>query len=288
MKKFKKIALVAVAAVMIFTMAACGSSNSSSSGSSTSSNSASATEEGNAASVKGQTFKAGLEPTFKPFDTTDSDGNLTGFDVDLVNAIAEDQGFKVEWENLQFDGLIPALQAGNINIIASGFSINPEREKQVDFSDPYYDSGLVVVVKDDNNDIKGVDSLTSDMKVAAQIGTTGAEKADKLKSDGKIADTVILPQVDTAMMQLKNGDVQAVIIDKPVAEAYASSDDSGIKIVGKTMNADQYGIAVKKGDKDLQAALNAGLKNVKENGTYDKIVSKWFSSASDSSTGSAA
>ena len=155
--------------------------------------------------MTGQTFKAALEPTFPPFDTTDSSGKLTGLDVDLINAIAEDQGFTVKWENLQFDGLIPALQAGNIDIIASGMSITPEREKQVDFSDPYYDSGLVVAVASDNNTIKGEDDLTPDMKVAVQIGTTGAAEAQDLKDGGKIAEVVVLPQLDTAMMQLING-----------------------------------------------------------------------------------
>ena len=163
MKLFKKLMIAALAAGMIFSLSACG-------GSSTGSGSSA-----DAASVKGETFKAALEPTFPPFDTTDDSGKLTGLDVDLVNAIAEDQGFTVQWENLQFDGLIPALQAGNIDIIASGMSINEKREKQVDFSDPYYDSGLVVAVAADNTTIKGEEDLTPDMKVAAQIGTTGAQ-----------------------------------------------------------------------------------------------------------------
>lgn len=289
MKKFKKLAVIALAAAMTISMAACGSSSSSSSSSAASSaDSANASAEaGNAANVKGQTFKAALEPTFPPFDTSDDQGNLTGLDVDLVNAIAEDQGFTVEWENLQFDGLIPALQSGNIDIVASGMSINKKRAKQVDFSDPYYDSGLVVAVKSDNDTIKSEKDLTPDMKVAAQIGTTGAQEAQKLKDDGKIADVVILPQLDTAMMQLINGDVQAVINDKPVTEAYIAKQQGKIKMVGDVINADSYGIAVQKGNKDLLAAINAGLKNVKDNGTYDQIVSQWFSDTSSLAEGSA-
>ncbi|MDD6254584.1 MAG: basic amino acid ABC transporter substrate-binding protein [Eubacteriales bacterium] len=281
MKKLKKLAVAALVVTMAISMAACGSSSSNSSSSSGSAASAS-TE-----SVKGQTFKAALEPTFPPFDTTDDQGNLAGLDVDLVNAIAEDQGFTVEWENLQFDGLIPALQSGNVDIVASGMSINSDREKEVDFSDPYYDSGLVVAVKADNTTINGEKDLTPDMKVAAQIGTTGAQEAQKLKDEGKVADVVILPQLDTAMMQLINGDVQAVINDKPVTEAYIAKQSGKIKIVGDTINADSYGIAVQKGNKALLNAINAGLKDVKDNGTYDNIVNQWFSDTSSLAEGSA-
>ena len=276
MKKFKNLMIAALAAGMIFSLSACG-------GSSTGSGSSA-----DAASVKGETFKAALEPTFPPFDTTDDRGKLTGRDVDLVNAIAEDQGFTVQWENLQFDGLIPALQAGNIDIIASGMSINEKREKQVDFSDPYYDSGLVVAVAADNTTIKGEEDLTPDMKVAAQIGTTGAQEAQELKDAGKIGEVIILPQLDTAMLQLINGDVDAVINDKPVTEAYIAKQKDKIKTVGEVINADSYGIAVQKGNTALQAALNEGLQNIKDNGTYDQLITKWFNDTSSlAETGSA-
>lgn len=276
MKKFKNLMIAALAAGMIFSLSACG-------GSSTGSGSSA-----DAASVKGETFKAALEPTFPPFDTTDDSGKLTGLDVDLVNAIAEDQGFTVQWENLQFDGLIPALQAGNIDIIASGMSINEKREKQVDFSDPYYDSGLVVAVAADNTTIKGEEDLTPDMKVAAQIGTTGAQEAQELKDAGKIGEVIILPQLDTAMLQLINGDVDAVINDKPVTEAYIAKQKDKIKTVGEVINADSYGIAVQKGNTALQAALNEGLQNIKDNGTYDQLITKWFNDTSSlAETGSA-
>lgn len=271
MKIMKKIAIAALAACMMFSLAACGSGSAG--------NNASANND--SGDVTGQTFKAALEPTFPPFDTTDDKGTLTGLDVDLINAIAEDQGFTVQWENLQFDGLIPALKAGNIDIIASGMSINPKREKQVDFSDPYYDSGLIVAVAKDNTTINSEADLTPDMKVAAQIGTTGAQEAQDLKDAGKIADVVILPQLDTAMMQLINGDVDAVINDKPVTEAYINKQPDKIKMVGEVINADSYGFAVQKGNQSLQTALSAGLTNIKANGTYDEIVAKWFNDTSD-------
>lgn len=230
-------------------------------------------------SIKGQKFIAATEPTFAPFDTTDEDGNIIGFDMDLMDAIAKDQGFKVEYKAFEFDALIPALQNGNADIITAGMNAeDPARQKKVDFSKTYYDSGLVVMVKADNNDIKSIKDLKDNMIVASQIGTTGADKANKLKKEGKIKETKILNQFTDCTFQVKNGDVDAVIIDKPVAEE-AIGKDSSLKIVGKPLNAESYGFAVKKGNEALRKAINKGLEKLTEDGTYDKIYKKWFGKA---------
>ena len=115
------------------------------------------------------------------------------------------------------------------------------------------------------------------MKVAAQIGTTGADKATALTEEGKIADAVILNGLDTAMMQLINGDVQAVINDKPVTEAYIAKQPDKIKIVGDVMNAEAYAIAVQKGNSELLDKINAGMKDLQDSGKFDEIHDKWFS-----------
>lgn len=267
MKKFKKFMALSLALVTAVAFSACGSSKTDGAGSA----------DGQSGSNSEVVYKVGTEPTFPPFDTTDDAGNIVGFDMDLITAIGEDQGFKVEFQNLQFDALVPALQSGQIDIIAAGMNgEDEERRKQVDFSDPYYDSGLVVAVKNDNTTINGIDDLTSDMKVAAQIGTTGADKATELKEEGKVADAVILNGLDTAMMQLINGDVQAVINDKPVTQAYIDKQPDKIKIVGDVMNAEAYAIAVQKGNSELLGKINTGLQNLKDNGKFDEIFNKWF------------
>lgn len=120
-----------------------------------------------------------------------------------------------------------------------------------------------------------MDDLTADMKVASQIGTTGADQTKALFNDGKIKEAVILNGFDTCMLQLKNGDVNAVIIDQPVAKAYMAKQD-GVKIVGDVLNAESYGFAVQKGNKELLDKINAGLQNVIDNGTYDELIEKWF------------
>ena len=222
-------------------------------------------------------YKVGTEPTFPPFDTTDEDQNIVGLDMDIIKAIGEDQGFEGEFENLSFDGLIPALKAGNIDIVAAGMNKDdPERQEQVDFSDAYYESQLFVAVTVDNDSITGIDSLTPDMKVAAQTGTTGAEKVKELAEEGKIKEAVILDGLDTCMMQLINGDVSAVINDKPVTEAYMKKQPDKIKMVGEALNAENYGFAVQKGNQELLDMINEGLANIKADGTFDELVDKWF------------
>ncbi len=259
MKK-KSIVAVLLAMVLVFSLAACGGG-----------------EEEAAKDADTVTYKVGTEPSFPPFDTTDEEQNIVGLDMDIMKAIGEDQGFEVTFESLTFDGLIPALKAGNIDIVAAGMNKDDkDRQKQVDFSDAYYESKLMVAVTKENNKIKSVDDLTADMKVAAQTGTTGANKVQELADKGKIAEAVILDGLDTAMMQLLNGDVAAVINDKPVTEAYMSKQPDKIKMVGKPLNAENYGFAVKKGNKELLDKINAGLANIKEDGTFDKLVDKWF------------
>jgi len=255
----KSIIAILLALVLVFSMTACGG--------------------GSDAEGDVPVLKVGTEPTFPPFDTTDEDQNIVGFDMDLIAAIGADQGFDVEFVNLSFDGLIPSLKNGDIDIVAAGMTITDERLEQVDFSDGYYDSQLVVAVAIDNEDITGIDDLTKDMKVAAQTGTTGALTTQELADQGTIGEAVILDGLDTCMMQLINGDVSAVINDKPVTEAYINKQADKIKMVGDTLSSESYGFAVQKGNTELQEQINAGLANVIDNGTFDELIEKWFSEA---------
>ena len=158
-------------------------------------------------------------------------------------------------------------------------NVTPERAKQVAFSDPYYKTGIVVLVKKDNTTISGWDSFTSGsgLKVAVQTGTSQADIAEQLKKEGKISKVTILNQNTTALQQLENGDVDAVLVDKPVAVDIVASKGEKYKVVGD-MKADSVAdvaIAVKTDNKDLLKKINKGLKNLKENGTYDKLAKKW-------------
>lgn len=228
---------------------------------------------------KGKTYKVGTEPTYPPFDTTNEDGDIIGFDMDLMKAIAKDQGFEVEFASFDFDALIPALKSDSADIVIAGMNITPERAKQVDFSDSYYKTGVVLLVKKNSTKITGWDSFTSGsgLKVAAQTGTLQADIANKLKDEGKVSSVSVLNQNTTALQQLENGDVDAVLVDKPVAVDISASQGDKFKMVGdiKPNSITDNGIAVKKGNKELLKKINTGLKHVKENGTYDKLAKKW-------------
>lgn len=223
------------------------------------------------------TYKVVTEATYPPFDTVDEDGNIVGFDMDLIAAIAEDQGFKVEFVDMPFDSLIPALESGTGDIIAAGMWCgDPERAERVDFSDIYYSGGMALLVADDNEDITGLDSLTPEHKVASQIATNYADTITEMADEGLIKEAVILDGFDTCILQLANGDVDAVMTAKEVVNAYLAQQEGKIKLAGDIENSEDFGFAVQKGNSELLDKINAGLQNVKDNGTYDELVAKWI------------
>ena len=264
---WKKTLAALLLAAMVLTLAACGSSNKDSAAQSSGSASAGTAEKAK--------YVVATEPGFPPFEITNDKDEVVGFDIDLIKAIGEDQGFEVEVSNLEFDSLIPALNSNNADIVIAGMTILPERAEVVDFSDPYYDSGLVVLVQEGNTDIKGEDSLTADMKVGAQLGTTGADEATKLKDEGKIKEAVLLEKNDLLVQQLKAGDINAIIIDGPVAQEFVNKNEGQFKIVGEVIDAAPFGIAVKKGNSELLGKINTGLKNLVESGKFQEICDAW-------------
>ena len=159
----KKFLMVLMSLMMLVMVAGCGGSG----------------EKKSAEQPK--VLKVGTEPTFAPFEFQEKGSKeFVGFDMDLIRAIGKQLNMKVEVQNMGFDALIPALNAGNIDVAAAGMSITPDRQKAVDMSDPYYVSGLTIVVNKDNNSIKGLKDLEG-KGIAVQIGTTGADKAAKVK-----------------------------------------------------------------------------------------------------------
>jgi glutamine transport system substrate-binding protein len=227
------------------------------------------------ASKEQKVLKVGTEPTFAPFEFQEKDSKeFAGFDMDLARALGKKMGMKVEIQNMGFDALIPALNSGNIDMVAAGMSITDERKKAVTFSDPYYTSGLTIVVTKDNNEIKSLKDLEG-KKIAVQIGTTGADKAAKVPG-AKVTSFNTNAEV---FLELENKGVDAVIIDKPVAAYYMTKEGKDKdKMVGETMDAESYGFAFKK-DSKLAADVNKALAELKKDGEYDKIYTKWFGKA---------
>ncbi|MGE5380671.1 MAG: basic amino acid ABC transporter substrate-binding protein [Methylocystaceae bacterium] len=221
------------------------------------------------------TYTVGSETTFPPFEMVDKDGKYTGFDMDLINAIAEAGGFKVKIQSQGFDGLIPALQTGNIDIIASGMTITEERKKSIDFSDPYIDAGLMIAVPADNTTITKPEDLKG-KTIGVQIGTTGADFAANLQKQYPDIKIKTFNTVDLIFADMANKGCDAVINDKPVSADYIKKGHPEVKLVGEVMTGEQYGFAVKKGNAELLAKVNDGLKKVKASGKYDEIYKKYF------------
>lgn len=218
-------------------------------------------------------LKVGTSADFPPFEFQGKDGNTyDGFDMDLIRAIGQEMGYKVEISNVSFDGLIPALEAGNIDVCISGVTINDERKQKVIFSDPYYQSGLSIVVPKDNTDIKGFKDLKG-KKVAVQIGTTSATEAKKIEG----AEVKELSASNDTFIELTAKGVDAVVNDKPVNDRYiVETGNKDVKVLNELLTAEDYGIAINKKNTELQSKINAALKKLKENGEYDKIYTKWF------------
>lgn len=219
-------------------------------------------------------YKVGVDVTYPPFEF--KEGNeYKGIDIDLINAIAENQGFEIELSPMDFGGIIPAMQANQLDVAIAGMSITDERKKVVDFSEPYFDAGLTVVVKKDNAEIKSVDDLKG-KTVAVKKGTTGAKYATDNAT--KLDITVVQFNDSPAMFQeVSNGNADALIEDYPVISYAIAQQDLGLKIVGDRLNGDQYGIAVLKGENaDLLEKINKGLAELKEDGTYDEIVKTYL------------
>lgn len=267
MKKSRRIVVALLLVLsLVLTMTACGKTEKPEANTNTS---ATNTEQ------KEVIYKVGTEPTFPPFEFFDKQTQeITGFDVELIKAIAEESGIKVEIQNLGFDALIPALQSGTIHIIASGMSIDDRRKEQVDFTKPYINSGLAIAVAKSNNTIKSEADLEG-KTVAVQIGTTGAKKALDLKSKGLVKKVMTYDTVDVVMAELAKGTVDVVINDLPVTQEFISKGHNEIKIVGDPMGSEQYGFAVAKENKELLAKLNAGLRKVIENGKYAELMNKY-------------
>lgn len=231
---------------------------------------------GSSAGSGGKVLKVGSSVDFAPFEFQDeTQKEYQGFDMDLIRAIGKEMGYEVEIQNIGFDGLIPALEAKNIDAIISGVTINDERKQKVLFSDPYYQSGLAIVVREDNQDIHTFQDLKG-KKVAIQIGTTSAKEVHKIEG----VEAKELNTSSDCFMELKAGGVDAVVNDRPVNDYYITrSDTKGVKSLQDLLTSEDYGIAMNKDSQDLQKEVNAALKKLKDNGEYQKIYDKWFGGA---------
>jgi arginine/lysine/histidine/glutamine transport system substrate-binding/permease protein len=218
-----------------------------------------------------KTLIVATEPSFPPFEFQAAGGGLQGFDIDVMNAVAEAAGLRVQFQSLPFDGIIPALQAGTVDMAISSITITAQRSQVVSFSRPYFKAGLAIAVRNNTQPIKTLEDLEG-KAIAVQIGTTGAETAKTIPG-AKIRSFDSAP---LALQELRNGNVDAVVNDAPVTlYAIKTGNLQGITVVSQLLTEEFYGIATAKNSPDLEL-VNRGLGTILENGTYDRIYRKWF------------
>jgi ABC-type amino acid transport substrate-binding protein len=217
----------------------------------------------------GEALTVGSDIPYPPFEQG-KPGEYTGFDIELMEAIGEKIGRKAEFQDTSFETIFRDVAQGKFNAVISAATITEEREKAVDFSNPYYLSEQAVLVKE-GSDVKTISDLEG-QTVAAQQGTTGLELAKEELGDSEIRP---FPEGPDAVNALKAGTVEGVIIDAPVAQN-AVEKSGGVEIAEKIPTEEEYGIAVAQGDTELLDEINKGLEEVMDDGTYKKIYEKWF------------
>ncbi len=230
----------------------------------------------NTASCK--SLVVGVEASFAPFDFKEPNSDeIKGFDVDIINAIADTMGLDVEIKNMPFDALLPSVLTEQVDVAIAGYSITEERAQIVRL-EPYYDSGLGVLVRSEIADkVKSSYDLQG-RRICAKSGTTGCYFAENIKN-AKVKK--YNTEIET-FVAIDRNDCDAVIIDKPVIEYYlVTSRDDKTALLRDRLTFEQYGIVTSKNNNELSDKIAEGLKKIKKDGTYEDIYRKWFGHSSD-------
>jgi polar amino acid transport system substrate-binding protein len=244
MKKFLKIILTLV---MIISLAACGGKK----------------EE------EKKVIYVGTNAEFPPFEYLE-EGEITGFDMELIKEIAKESELEIKIEDMSFDGLLPALQSKKVDVVIAGMTANEERKKAVNFTTPYYTASQVIVVKEGDDSINSFDDLKG-KKVGVMLGFTG----DLVVSEIAGVNIERYNAAYAGIMALQSGKVDAVVLDSEPAKNYVEKNE-GLAIAKADAAEEEYAIAVRKEDEELLEKLENGLKTVKDNGTYEELLKKYF------------
>ncbi len=264
-----------IAALFLCAAIALGGCSSSTGGSSDTATS----EDGDYTLVEEGKLTVAASLDFPPFENL-VDGEPEGFEVDLMIAIADKLGLEINYlPTMQFDTIIPAIAAGGTaDVGVSGFTITPEREQEVDFSTPICDTNQCIVVLE-GSDITSSEDLAG-VRVGAESGTTGYDWAVENLTDAQ--EVVTFNEYTAVFAALQSDQVQAVVLDKPVADYYINAAYSDCQVVEEIPTGEQYGIAVNKDNPNLTAAINQAIADLQADGTFAEIELKWFGTTSSS------
>lgn len=224
-------------------------------------------------------IRIGTEGAYPPFNSLTSDGKLVGFDIDISNALCAEMKVECEFVTQDWDGMIPALQAGKFDAVIASMSITEERLQKVDFTNKYYNTPPAIVVPKDSKLTGTSDADLKGILLGAQSSTTHSNYAEeKLPS----AELKLYPTPDEYKLDLANGRIDAAIDDVVVLSEWLASDDGACcKILGTlkpdpVINGAGAGIAIRKGETDLKEMFNKAIAAIRANGKYKEINDKYF------------
>lgn len=264
--KMKKLAAVALAVVMSVSMlAGCGSSNDKKSAESSTSANGTAIVK----TAKDGVLTMATNATFPPYESYEGN-DIVGIDADIAKAIADKLGLKLEIQDMEFNSIITAVQSGKADLGLAGMTVTDERKQSVDFTDSYA-TGIQSVIVKEGSSIKSIDDLKG-KKIGVQLATTGDIYA---KDDFGEENVEEYNKGADAVMALTSGKIDAVIIDNQPAKSFVETTD-GLQILDTDYVQEDYAAAIQKGNTDLLNAVNGALKELKEDGTIQKILDKYI------------
>ena len=211
----------------------------------------------------------GTNAEFKPYEYLENN-KMVGFDIELMELLGKELGYEIKWQDMSFDGLLPALQMKKIDAVIAGMSATPERKKAVAFSKPYFKAKQVVITKGVDKSLKSFKDLAG-KKVGVMLGFTG----DTVVSEIKGVKVERFNASYAAIIALSQNKVDAVVLDSEPAKKYTANNKQFV-IASIPAEEEDYAIAVRKNDKELLDKINAALDKIKANGEYDKLLKKYF------------
>ncbi|QKF64206.1 basic amino acid ABC transporter substrate-binding protein [Campylobacter corcagiensis] len=221
--------------------------------------------------LSAEVIKVGTNANFPPFEYLDENNTITGFDIELVDVLSKKVGFDYEIVNMGFDGLIPALKSGKIDMVASGMSATEARKKAADFTDSYFVTENVFIKRASDDSIKTKDDIKA-KSVGTQLGTVQEIAIRELKG----IKPVTMEDPITVILALKNGKIDAAVFDTSVAYGYIKENPELVEFHKEPDGSEGFSFAFNKGKKtELVSKINDALRELKEDGTFDKLLDKY-------------
>lgn len=229
-------------------------------------------------------LKIATNAEFEPFESLDADGNYVGFDIDLINAIAEKIGYTIEFDNMEFDAVLAAVTSGSCDIGISGLTVNAKRSKSVDFSKAYYNTAQLLIVGAKDETFTGTTKEELDKQLEGKAigvcsGYTGQSyvegNADWEFPGIKDAKVKIYENLSLAISDLKNGNLDAIVMDGPVAKEAAAQNKDVAKVIDVALTVEEYGIAIQKGNTELKESIDKAIDEIIASGEMQKLYDKY-------------